>query len=687
MSRAAHNICVAIAPVLTLAIPALAAAEPAGEIPEITQYLPDNTAYVVLLDMRNETWEQLGQYALFQQLQDQGVDFLNAGGLPFLPVDLDYQEDIGSWVGDTAATALMPLELPQVTAIEEHEILIAPIAQPDNFDPFLRRIADVRDAYPDIQNYQTFSIFYWEPQFFEVLDNPLPPIEPLPPLEAPPPVTPLPPPVFDPPVIEPPPPLPEPGDRFEAPPIIETPPPITDPTLEPAEPVETPLPEPMQLLSPSSTELESSKGAIKAVPEEEPEIEPPVVREPDVPGLAIAVFPDFIVAAEHPAAIRSWADQSPETVADSLATNDRFLRTLSHPHYDESFAAFYGSVAEIVKFSLADFPLPNLPIDIPRPADLAPSEIAQLAATQLDSSVEVLLYPTDRGLRLQGRGYYDDNTALQLLTSVVQPAPEAILSNVPGNSYGMLSGHNIAGFWEGIQLSLEASEETSMFLDQSEETLMLTTGLNFDDLFGWMDQGFSVFLFPTEETPINSFLPDVDVGLGLLLQTSDRAAAEYALSQLDVTLEDLFVIVEPTMIDEKPATSWSSFLDFDAEPDSFLGYGWVNDDTLALTTSLGSLSEIFNLEPAQALPNSLRFLWSTEDFPEANQGYGYLNLASVRSLFFRLFPVFPGDLEGAEFQRLAGSVRTASTTVSFGEEYFQLDGLLMLSPTEQPDFE
>lgn len=656
----------AIAPITVAVTYPLAAVSQTTAVPEIAEYLPQDTAYLIMLDMRNETWQQLDQYALFQQLDAQGVDVFSPGSLPLLPFELDYREDIEPWLGDKAALALMPLDRPEITRIEDNEVLIAPIAHPEEFDGFLRKIVDIRDAYPDVQNDQTFSIYVWEPTFFEPA-----PIPEFPPLDP----------------VEPIPPTPSDSPDVDA-----------SPSFDPADqgssldsiPSESVLPQNTPHLSaptvPSESAAESSISGFSKAIDDDDEIELDLPPEPivDTPGLAIAVFPDFMVAAESPAAIRAWADHRPETVADSLASNDRFLRTLAHPNYDGSFGLFYGSLSEMVKYSLADIALPDLPIDIPLPNTVPPDEIAQLAALQLDSSIEVLMYPTARGIRLQGRGYYDD-TLLGLLPSLTEPAPEDVLEYTPGDSYGVLSGHNIADFWESVETILAASEETNTVLQQADEILSALVGLTLDEVFGWMDQGFSVFVFPTEDSPANTFVPQVNLGLGIALQTSDRAAAEYAFTQLDQTLENLFVFVEPELIGEMPATSWSSFLDFDDQPDSFLGHGWADDDIVIVTTSFGSLSDVFTLEPAQALPNSLRFLWATEDFPEENQGYGYVNLASVRSLFFRLFPVFPGDAEWAEFQQLSGGLRAASASLSFSDDYLQLDTMLMLSPAEQPE--
>ena len=610
----------AIAPALTLALPAVAEIE-TPPMPDAATVLPNNTAYIMLLDMRDETWQQLEQYAFFQLLEAQGADPPNPGGLPFFPIDLEYAADIAPWVGDTSALALLPLDTPRVTVLAEHEVLIAPIAQPDEFDGFLETVTELRGTEPETQRYQDVSILHWEPQFLEE------------PTEGEP--------------------------LFEDGPIEEDglwPPTQTDPK--------------------------------KALPEDTPEVTIPEEPEPDVPGLAIAVLPDVLIAAEHPAAIRSWIDLRPNNEADSLAAQDRFQRTLARTEYDAAIGIFYGSVSEMLKYALADFSLPDLPIDVPLPENISPPEIAELASFQLDSTIEGLIYPQPEGIRIQGRGYYDD-TLLQMITPFVEPAPTQVLEAVPDASYLMLSGQNLAAVWQQITTALETQEETATALDQARAFFQIATGLDLDqDLFGWMDRGFAVFLFPTRQTPLGVFSPDLQIGLGVALQTSDRETAEYTFSQLDERLGAGFITVETQLLNDQTASSWAIDFDVDGQPDSFLGHGWSSEDTFVVTTSIGSLSEILNLSTRQKLTGSPIFRRATQGFPEANQGYLYSNVSAVLSLLFNVAPPTPAETEFAEFRKVLGTVQTLSGTLSFTEDYLQMDGLIMLSPAqalEQPE--
>jgi len=95
---------------IALIAPAIAAL-PGTASPDPAEVLPTNTAYAILLDMREETWDQLSQYALFQQLSAQTAGTSSLGGLPFLSsLGVEFDPFMAPWVGDKAVLALLPLK-------------------------------------------------------------------------------------------------------------------------------------------------------------------------------------------------------------------------------------------------------------------------------------------------------------------------------------------------------------------------------------------------------------------------------------------------------------------------------------------------------------------------------------------------------------------------------------------------
>jgi hypothetical protein len=629
-----------VATSMALVLPAIAAL-PGVASPEPAEWLPPNTAYTILLDMRPETWAQLNQYALFQQLQAQGVGAPSPGALPLIP-ELAYESAVVPWVGDHVAMALLPLDKSTEAGFEDSEVMIAPIADPAAFatvfeDDLPGAIADLKQRDPEVQNVEGVDIYYWPPLYAE---------------------------------SEPPLPAPLPEDA---------------PADEPPTP-QSQAKRNLSALSGSVADTDAAKLFLKAMPAEtdSDELEEFWESLPLEPGLAISQFPEFLIAARSPAAIQTWLALRPDDVTQSLAQNEQFLRTLNHPQSDIALGILHGDLAELVNYSAVDLAFPDLPFNLPLPQDLWPTDLSELAAQQLTGNVEAVVYPQARGLRVQARGYYND-ALLSAVAATKQPAPTDVLSHIPADSYGMISGQNVAEFWQEMTAALAASEETRAFLEKASGFVTALTGLDLDqDVFGWMDGGGTVFLYPTRKTPLTNITPELTVGLGVALQTSDRPTAEATFATLDDLMADLDITVETTTVSGQTATSWSDRRLASNQSVSFLGRTWVEDDTLLLTTSIEALSDLAQLEPAQTLPNAFRFSQSTRDFPTANQGYLFVNAAPIRALVSSLFPPHPDAAESFDFRRLMATVQALSGTVSFQDDYAQVDGLLMLAPAETP---
>ncbi|WP_008316630.1 DUF3352 domain-containing protein [Leptolyngbya sp. PCC 6406] len=662
----------AIAP--TLAFPTLAAntaMAPLGRSLTIARSdpaleLPADVAYVALLDTRPETWQRLEQYLLFEQISAETGDSPNPGVLPFLPPELDYSSAIAPWVGETVAIALLPLPQPQAVEMADHLVMLAPIDNADTFAAFLGEIASLRPDAPEVQSYGDVEIQYWAPQYFDAEHN---------------------------------------GDA-------ESRPDPSPPKLEEEpEPVSPTVPNGTVPNGTDSNGTDSSSPSpevkgnrpnplnqifTKALPDIGfPDIALPVPETPipDLPAMAIAVVADYLVVAESPAAIRHWLDQRPQDADMALATDPRFQRTVENPRYDTALGTLHGNLAELVNYALVETPFSGLagPLALPPLlGDLSPAEIARLAALQLDSGLEIFIYPQAEGLRLQGRVYYDNSPLLRQFPQFLSPANPEVLNQVPAATYLIVSGQNLAGLWATVATALEQNEDLSIFLNLGRGLFQAFTGLSLDeDVFRWMEGGFTLFLFPTRNTPLVLFDPALEVGLGMVVQTRDgqgpvgdhRAAAEAMFAKLDQHFGADFLSVESQQINGQPASIWH--LPGETNPAiSLLGHGWADDNTAVITLGGGSLEPILTLSERQTLAGAPLFRRATRGFPTPNQGYVYANISATLSFVFNGLgiaddseaPISPG-------RRWLGSIPAVSSSFSVGAEAIQLDGLMVLTPS------
>jgi hypothetical protein len=126
-----------------------------------------------------------------------------------------------------------------------------------------------------------------------------------------------------------------------------------------------------------------------------------------------------------------------------------------------------------------------------------------------------------------------------------------------------------------------ASDVTREGLETVRSAFTLAIGLDLEqDLLAWIDGEVAIAAFPTDSGPL------AYAGLGLL-QTSDRPAAEGALAAVDAQLPGFGLTVSPRTVNQRPVTSWQLFSrgHGDYLPELSVGsYGWVTDDTLAITS-------------------------------------------------------------------------------------------------------
>ena len=393
----------------------------------------------------------------------------------------------------------------------------------------------------------------------------------------------------------------------------------------------------------------------------------------------------FVALAESPAPIQQFIDgQGGPTLADNAA----FRRTLADPNFERSLWVAYGNLEEISKFDslgLAPPMVPPVPVPTPLPVPPVPSSPdALLSALEplsvAANAIEVFIYPQAEGLRSQGRLHFrQPQLAFAQFSGV-----DAIYDRLPAPTYFLSSGSNLALQWRAIAMVLEADPSTAQLLDTARTYFLLATGLDLDEEFiGWMDGEYTLFFFPSEENIFDQFWPQFDVGIGLMVQTRDRPAAEAALSQIDALVAAFNVAVTPRQVNEQPITSWDLATSSDAPLASVLTHGWLGDDTLVLTTGLEPMARL-NPAPLDPLSASYTFKTATDSLPSPNQGYVYFNAGSTLALIYQLLPPeWTTDPMFKEVQRFLGTVRSFSATTSSTERYLQVDFLLGFAPTRE----
>jgi len=402
--------------------------------------------------------------------------------------------------------------------------------------------------------------------------------------------------------------------------------------------------------------------------------------------MAIAILPDAVVFALKPRAIERVIDTQQSGM--NLSQNPQFERTMQHPQAKRALSLAYGNVAELVEYIKAAPMPPNsalpLPIPVPLPVlipDRAELERQLKTAVDTYSTLDGLVWVQPEGIRTQGSAYYTQSRPE--LAGVVAPDADKILTQLPGSTYSATTSRNLNQQWQTALKPIEADPKLKDNLAEFRKYVRDTVGLDIDrDIVSWMDGEYALVLFPSKRSILGMIDPAFGLGAAFVMQTSDRTAAENAIAKLET-----FVVkkakgdltIASRTANGQPMTSWE--VKDGKKAQSVLAHGWVDQNTLIITTGIGSLADLAP-KPYQLLSASYTFQTATGSLPRPNDGYFYVNTGASLSFIYALVGQF---LEGPylnQFKEVAGTIRSVSATNSVTADKAQFDSLLVLAPTK-----
>ncbi len=402
-----------------------------------------------------------------------------------------------------------------------------------------------------------------------------------------------------------------------------------------------------------------------------------------IPKLAIAVLPGYFVSSDSPEALKEMLDAQ-----SKLSDNPKFQRTEQNPKAARSIALLYGKYIEAMKAinqvqqaQLEEITknAPNAPA-LPNFA-LDPNLLDPLA--QFYDTAEGYVWTEPTGLRAQFAVNLKQSIPESLLTPLTTRSQ--ILERLPEVNYTVANSQNLALYWRTLTIGLESQPTWKKYLDQARQSMQSAFGVDDRDLLPWMNGEYVVFSYPTTKGFIPATSPHMDIALGMMVQTSDRAAAETALKKFTAFVTPRLgkPLVQQSTIAGQPFTNYGGVNK--GRSLNFFSHGWTDQNTLLMLFGGGSISE-FNPKPRRNLTQSANFKSAIEPFPDANLGYFYVNQGAFMAFVNNgLLPAFGGrSLQGNPFvtsvQDSLGSIRSISGASTITNEQVQFDGFLSLAP-------
>ncbi len=393
---------------------------------------------------------------------------------------------------------------------------------------------------------------------------------------------------------------------------------------------------------------------------------------PNQPGqeFAIALLPGYVVAANTVKPIKQLLDLPKGR--DTLAQNPQFQRTIQRPQVGPKLLTLYENPAKFL-------PLLNSLTKDPRlPFPLAPNSVS-LEQLKDYSTLDGFLLVQPEGLHFQFNAYRQ--TPRTDRANILSSEANQILARIPGTTYSAATGQNLKQQWQALVAVFNADPKLKANLNQFRSFVRTSTGLDVDrDIVDWMDGDYAYFAYP--KRGISSLVsPKFNSGLGFLVQTSNRAAAEATLKRLDQFVKSFSQgSVEATSrsIKGEPVTSWEA--KGGSPSKSLFAYSWIDNNTLLIATGFGAMADLVP-SPYQSLPRSYTFTTATNSLPSPNEGYFYLNMGSFLSWAYGFVP--PSQLNDPYFRifkQFIGTIYSISATSSATAEGEQVDGLAVLAP-------
>lgn len=609
--------------------------------PAIAEVLPFSTPGVVLINTDPKLWAELNRFNPYS------IDLTSPIGFLFATANLGIQ-DVQSWLGDRVAIALMPATSQKEQSFNSSIVLLAPIKDKSRFDVFFEKIKTLVGQPQIERDYKGVTILRWTAK-----TSPKEPSEDLTPPEEP-----------------------------EQTPDESTPP---KPKPSPSAPLQQT--QSHSLLTARSASNPSAEKAVKPS-KIEPAIEPEEPATPQTPlppspeawlrrGVAIAILPNSIAIAAQDRALERLINAR---VAEktTLAENSLFERTLRHPEFGRSLVVGYGNIGSFSKYLTAFLEkISGLPATVLLPT-LEESQIALL--TKMYNTFDTHLWLQPEGLHGQTNLYF--TTPQPAMATPATPDANQILTRLPGTTFLSANSRNFKRQWQQLTQSAFTSPSTQPILNKVRTEFRQETGLDLEkDIIGWMDGEYAAFYYPTTGGLFNAIAPNFNLGIGFMLQTSDRPAAENSLKKLSQYIQRISrgeAKAVQHLVKGQPVISWEG--KDRGKTVSLLAYGWVNDDTVLITTGIGAMNNLF---PQPYLPLNLNpnFQTAIASFPNPNEGYVYVNMgASLSFIYSLVLPYVPPEYSPfvEEFQRVIGTVRSISSSNSTTAEAQRFDSLWVL---------
>jgi tetratricopeptide (TPR) repeat protein len=414
----------------------------------------------------------------------------------------------------------------------------------------------------------------------------------------------------------------------------------------------------------------------------------PAEKKPPTPpmttGFALAYLPGptgHVMVAPTVDVLKNLLDRQTKP---SLSLRPDLQKTIADPRFASALFVGFGDFADVFSVSQKS-PSNTIGRAMIKPLAMGNSDI-QAMLRQVYGNLEGFVWATPEGLSAEGSLALTP-MASKVLTDLFKKSEVKgqVLKQIPAVTYG-LANSSVPPFLQSGLSALSENKPTKPFLDKFRSSTKGFLGFDDRDFLPWMNGEFAMFAFPTEQGFFAKQL-GTDLGIGVLIQTSDRPLAEASLKKIQAGIIQKIgngAKIGTHTVNQTPFASVDG-----ADGKSFLAYSWVNADTV-LIVSGAETSDRLVPKPWNPITESPAFKEAIAPLPKENMGYFYLDGSATAALVFnsivpKMFGKEMTQSDSArDFQASASSIRHIVATSALSGDRLRTMGMMKLGRVARP---
>lgn len=371
----------------------------------------------------------------------------------------------------------------------------------------------------------------------------------------------------------------------------------------------------------------------------------------------VAVVNDQLVIAAHPEPVKRAIDTfrgAPSLL--SLSGNaDLFFKSvnLSHP----LITVLIADSDRFTKEIMATWP------DASRLSLSSSSSLKSIQSVVLGVGVE------PEGLRLKAMAQFRPDAQI----SQNQPEFGEMLNRFPAETLAFVNSHDLHQLWLQF-LSLGKNNPPLENLTRQIRLGLQAIDLDADtDVFGWMDGEFALGAIASEK----GVLAALGLGGVLLIETSDRPAAERMLNKLDAIIANSNppINIEQNVLAGVEVTEWN-----DPKQGTLFGHGWLSSNLMFVAFG-GPVVEAITQKPQHPLNQSQQFQSISKFLPSPHHSYVYLDMEKITGWAMGYLLASPAISLQPNRMMMLNSIRGLGISATFPDvSTVEVEMVLVLKP-------